>query len=105
MLDLIWDEITPMDSDPSLTLWALDLKCDLSLELDNISDAQKEGRVDRYSCIYDENKNLMSVDVEDAAAATHDVTEAAGVGDRGRGQGEGGVGPVPVRGRAATPEL
>ena len=105
MLDLIWDEITPMDSDLSLTLWALDLKCDLSLELDNISDAQKEGRVDRYSCIYDENKNLMSVDVEDAAAATHDVTEAAGVGDRGRGQGEGGVGPVPVRGRAATPEL
>ena len=105
MLELIWDEITPMDSDPYLTLWALDLKCDLSLELDNISDAQKEGRVDRYSCIYDENKNLMSVDVEDAAAATHDVTEAAGVGDRGRGQGEGGVGPVPVRGRAATPEL
>ena len=47
----------------------------------------------------------MSVDVEDAAAATHDVTEAAGVGDRGRGQGEGGVGPVPVRGRAATPKL
>ena len=55
--------------------------------------------------IYDENKNLMCVDVEDAAAATHDVTEAAGVGDRGRGQGEGGVGPVPVRGRAATPKL
>ena len=102
MLDV---RITPMESDPSLTLWALDLKYDLSLELDNISDAQKEGRVDRYSCIYDENKNLMSVDVEDAAAATHDVTEAAGVGDRGRGQGEGGVGPVSVRGRAATPEL
>ena len=102
MLDV---RITPMESDPSLTLWALDLKCDQSLDLDNISDLQKEGRVDSYRCIYDENKNLMSVDVEDAAAATHDVTEAAGVGDRGRGQGEGGVGPVPVRGRAATPEL